>query len=349
LQDIFLILNDLLVLRKILPPEIVEKFFEPRETFNNTLSTLDTIISRFETVAACWAHAEQEGLSFSLTEFEALPGSAILVIPRRLDIPRAIDPTIRLIFERLANIWLARPNISPEDKFPQETHVIIDETPKVGCLDRLHDLLLMGRSKGVSVMLSTQDVESMQEEYGERKTDSILGQCHNTAVFALASPKTAEYCSKLLGTYEVRERPKTTDPTGMLSATGMAVKDLYHPGELHEFKSVLPAEFMQIPHPAQTGKIAGYFITGSLGSHYNEYPFAEHLLPEAAVNDLEPRDAEDQFLPESLTEEDLRRLGIDIGADSTKPGRPDSATPYDNSTDSLRYIRPITGKRPSND
>ena len=65
----------------------------------------------------------------------------------------------------------------------------------------------------------------------------------------------------------------------MRTAIRMDPKDLYHPGELREHKTVLPSEFAQIPRPAQTGMISGFFITGSLGAHCGSYPFAVCSCP----------------------------------------------------------------------
>jgi hypothetical protein len=158
LQDVFVILKDLAMLRQILPPNIIECCFTHEGCLKNTLSTLDALTSRFETIAACWAHAEKAGRTISLTQFEALSTSAILVIPRRLDIADAIDPMIRLIFERLIRLWLARPDTGflPPDCRP-ETYVILDETAKAGSLARLDDIVLM-RAKGVSVVQAAQDI-----------------------------------------------------------------------------------------------------------------------------------------------------------------------------------------------
>ena len=131
-------------------------YFKSTTSFKNILSTLDTLTSRFETVAACWARAEKAGRTISLTQFEALSTSAILVIARRLDIADAIDPTTQLIVERLIQLWLTRPEIGfmPPDSRP-ETYLILDETANAGSLARLDDLLLMGRANGVSVILSS--------------------------------------------------------------------------------------------------------------------------------------------------------------------------------------------------
>ena len=140
-----MILDDEPVLESILPRRIQRKYFEPHDTLQNTRSTLDTITSRFETLAASWFKAEQEGRSLSLDHFVSSMTPGILVIPRRLDIAYAVDPIIRLVFERLIQLWLARTDnrLLPPNQRP-DTQVILDETAKAGKLTQLDDLLLMG-------------------------------------------------------------------------------------------------------------------------------------------------------------------------------------------------------------
>jgi len=350
LQDVFMILDDLELLERLLPPQIVAKYFKPETTLKNTLSTLDTLTSRFETIAACWAKAEREGRTLSMSEFEAAATGAILVIPRRLDIADAVDPTIRLIFERLIHLWLARPDLRflPPDLRP-ETHVVLDEAAKAGALTRLDDLLLMGRAKGVSVTLAAQDVEALRQEYGDKIAAALLAQCGNTAVFALESPETRDYCASLFGTFETRERRRTFQPTDINAALTTDPKDLYQTGELIEQKTVLSSEFANLPRPADTGLISGYFITGGLGAHYASYPFAETLLPPANVPVLLPRDAADQEFPDRLTDADLKRLGIPQGkpraARAANARRtPPPQTPADAATNSLRFINRLGSK-----
>jgi hypothetical protein len=347
LQDVFMILNDLSLLRRILPDAIVAKYFQPETTLKNTLSTLDTLTSRFETVAACWAHAEREGHIMSLKEFEAARSGAILVIPRRLDIADAVDPTIRLIFERLIHLWLSRPDVrflSTEER--PETYVLLDETAKAGSLAHLDDLLLMGRAKGVSVILAAQDIEAMRQEYGQKVADSLLAQCGNTAVFALESPETCEYYASIFGTHEARERHRTAEGKHIGEVLKLHPEDLYRPGELREHKNLLASEFSNLPRPADTGQISGYFITGGMGAHTAAYPFADALTPPANVPVLVPRDASEQEFPEKLTPADLKRLGIPENGPPRPSShkRPAPTKPSQTATkDSLRFIDRITG------
>jgi type IV secretory pathway TraG/TraD family ATPase VirD4 len=350
LQDVFMILDDLELLKRILPRQILTKYFKPEATLKNTLSTLDTLTSRFETVAACWAQAEQEGRTLSLAAFEASRAGAILVIPRRHDIADAVDPTIRLVFERLIHLFLSRPDTRflPPDLRP-ETHILLDEVAKAGNLTRLDDLLLMGGAKGAYITIAGQDVEAIRQEYGQKTADSLLAQCGNTAVFTLESPETRDYCASLFGTHEIRERPVTVDPSSMQSALTMQPKDLYHPGELREHKTLLPAEFAVLSLPQITGKISGYHITGGLGAHFASYPFAHLLLPPAPDPDLVPRDKADQESPERLSEAQRRRLGLPDPhrrVPASAPPEPQPSPPPPpippSSTDSLRFIKRIT-------
>ena len=339
LQDVFMILDDEPALESILPHRIQRKYFEPHDTLQNTRSTLDTITSRFETLAASWFKAEQEGRSLSLDHFVSSMTPGILVIPRRLDIAYAVDPIIRLVFERLIQLWLARTDnrLLPPDQRP-DTQVILDETAKAGKLTQLDDLLLMGRSKGVSVTLAAQDIEGLRHEYGPRVANSLLNQCANTAIFALESPETRDYCAKLFGTYEIWQRPRTSPATSISTALSHDPKDLYQPAHLQEHKTLHPSDPTQLPRAKHTGMLSGYLITDGLGDHYESYRFAESLLPPANIPVLMPRDAEDQKLPESFTAADRLRLGIrQHTAGHAQPGSRRSG-------DSLRTIRRMNSR-----
>jgi hypothetical protein len=260
-----------------------------------------------------------------------------------------VDPTIRLIFERLTHLFLARPDVRflPDD-FRPETHVVLDEAAKAGKIARIDDLLLMGSAKGVFVTIAAQDVEATRQEYGQKIADSVLAQCGNTAVFTLESPETCEYCASLFGTHEVRERPITVHATSMQAALDMDPKDAYHPGELREHKTLLPSQFAELPLPQVTGHISGYYITGGLGAHYASYPFANLLLPPAAIPDLVPRDEADQEFPDSLSVAQRKRLGLpDAEGRRSPPAVPASAQSpavQPSPTDSLRFIKRITGQ-----
>jgi hypothetical protein len=254
-----------------------------------------------------------------------------------------VDPTIRLIFERLIHLWLSRADVRflpPEDR--PETYVLLDETAKAGHLAHLDDLLLMGRAKGVSVILAAQDIEAMRQEYGQKVADSLLAQCGNTAVFALESPETCEYFASIFGTHEARERQPTTDGKTMAEVLKPRAENLYRPGELREHKNLLASEFSNLRRPADTGLISGYFITGGLGAHTAAYPFADLLMPPANVPVLLPRDADEQEFPDRFTPADIERLGIPESVERQPPSSRKRSTlnqsPRTATTDSLRFI-----------
>jgi hypothetical protein len=95
LADVLLILNDVKLLRHIIRSSpssrhLITKYFKPESTFKNTLSTLDTLVSRYETVAACWARAEESGKAISISDW--LRSNSILVITRNQDVRQAPGP-----------------------------------------------------------------------------------------------------------------------------------------------------------------------------------------------------------------------------------------------------------------
>ena len=145
LQDAFMILESVELLERVLPRSIRHKYFKPETTLRNTLSTLDTLTSRFETLAASWAKAEAEGRTLSLRDFAASSTSAILVIPRRLDIPDAVDPTIGYLQKGARNGDLHRCRLSRVPCARRSTHSAGTDARKpeavgrTGGGDRMHE------------------------------------------------------------------------------------------------------------------------------------------------------------------------------------------------------------------
>ena len=110
-----------------------------------------------------------------------------------------------------------------------------------------------------------------------------------------------------------------------------------------------PRSSVKLFRPADTGLIAGYFITGGSGARWAAYRFAHLLLPQANVPVLLPRTAADQEFPDHLTPADLKRLGIPEGKPNNSPPPPSqppkpSQVPATATTNSLRFINRITGK-----
>jgi hypothetical protein len=301
LAVVFIILSDIDLLRAILPAHIVQKYFQPETTFKNTLSTLDTLVSRFETVAAAWEAAEREGNSISIGEWSR--SSSILVISRHHHVAQALDPANRLVFQLVAQNILGGPEA---DTFPQDRRPLIslflDELGKAGKLPALDDLLLQGRSKGVSAVLAFQSVLSIRAQYRE-EADALLGQCGNVAIFQLREPETRRWASQLFGEFEGIEEMRSRSTQGGPSNVTYT---------MHRFKrsTVLDSEFMRLTRPKDTGCLDAYYFTAGVGAYHRCFRIGTSIVPPAPGPALIPRPAEDFELREELADLEIDRLGI---------------------------------------
>jgi hypothetical protein len=283
---------------------LITKYFKPESTFKNTLSTLDTLVSRYETVAASWARAQEIGNAISLHDW--LRTSSVLVISRNQDVRQALDPTNQLLFQRLFELLLAGPEVGslPPEGRPR-TWIFLDEAAKAGELKALDDVLLQGGSKGISVILAYQDVLSMREAYGDKKADALLAQCSNTAVYHVSGDATSQWASKLFGQFEAKEEFTGGSKTW---STQRSYTESWSV-QRSRLDAVLPSEFYELGGPRETGRLNGYYITDGIGAYKASFEFADMLLPPKYVPVVR-RSASDQELPERLTPSDLERLGI---------------------------------------
>src|SRR5262249_41043116 len=112
-----------------------------------------------------------------------------------------------VIFQRLAQLLLEH---LPQDG-SEDTWIFLDELSQLGNLgDSLKSLAREGRSRGVALVLGTQDMEGLEQEYGDKTAGEIVGLCSNQAHLRLSSSKTAEKCSATIGDSEIEEVKDST-------------------------------------------------------------------------------------------------------------------------------------------
>ena len=312
LCDVLLILNDRNLLKKVLESTratrvLVDKYWEPLATFQNVLSTLDSLVSRYETVAAAWSRAAEAGRKVSLQDWAK--SSMVLVLGNDERIRPALDPMNRAIFERVVQLLIGGEELVAQGG--ARTWVFLDEAAKAGKLPGLDNLLLKGRSKGVCAVLGFQDIAAMREEYGQNAADALLGQCVNKAFLRLNSDATAEWASKQFGDYlavESLTSHSTSTSYGSGSSTSQDSTTISEQRTKRE--AVMPAEFFGLDVPSQEGGVDGYYLTACIGAYHLRYKFAPFLKRRLEIPDRLERAAEDQELEGTLGAEELTRLGL---------------------------------------
>lgn len=75
----------------------------------------------------------------------------------------------------------------------------LDELPNIGKLEQLQDVTATGRGYGIGTILIVQNITQMQEIYGEKNTESLIGNCATKICLGNCNSTTNEFFSKLCG------------------------------------------------------------------------------------------------------------------------------------------------------
>ena len=325
LEDVLVVMRNAKILQAIFERSgaqryLVDTYFRPAKTFESTMSTLDTFIGRYQTIAACWAHTDKEKRT-SLRDWaprrdrDGLGESSILLVRRDPEAESALDPMNRVLFQRLIQLLLSGPEVRECEKGKApKTWVFFDEASKAGNIKGLDDLLLQGHSKGVRVVLGFQDISAMWKEYGKDAANALVGQCEIKAILQLRSPETAEWASKLVGRYRGKERRKTTSKSRSdgPGGTSFQVGKSYTMDRV-ERDAVLYSEFYRLSRNSPEGHMEGYYQIPHVGTARLEYDFTVGLKKAAKatkVPEVVSRPRSHQYLRPRLTSQDLERLGL---------------------------------------
>ncbi|HRI12457.1 MAG TPA: type IV secretion system DNA-binding domain-containing protein [Verrucomicrobiota bacterium] len=313
LRQVLLILRDAELLKRTLEncehTSHLTQYCAHEGTFQNILSTLLTLTSPYEIIAAAW---DKAGKFVSLRRW--LEDESILVLGNDEANRVAMDTMNRLIFQRLSELILGQSEVSAPD--PRQTWLFLDEVREMGRLEGLSRLLTKGRSKGVAAVLGFQDVAGLHSVYGKDVAEEILGQCNSKVLLRLNSPGTAKWASQLFGTREVLERSKSQNRSRSCrnfgfdssASSGEAVSSGITRREV-----VLESEFLDLPEPNPDDGLDAYFlnpITGGFRDHLSGDWIGRNLIPaDPRMPDLMPRPESDQYL-RPWCEEDAALFGL---------------------------------------
>ena len=224
-------------------------FAAKNETNMSVWSTIQTKISRFETIAAGFDRAKQ---SISLHAWLKESTGSVLILRTNQAVREAIDDINAALFRRLSELILDLPDESGANDMAR-TWVFMDEVRDAGKLEGLRPLLNMGRSKRCTVVLSFQDIEGLKSVYGEHEALELTGQCGNKAILRLEGPATAEWASSLFG----EERVVVTDTSSGVQAGGGAQVSSGESTRLVDRSRVLASTFLTLPNAGLENGVKG--------------------------------------------------------------------------------------------
>lgn len=186
--------------------EIAQSILSDEKHSAGVISTLSTKLGRYEEVAALMA-SNPTTKTFSVQEFLKKPG--LLILGNDPVLKESLKPIVALVLKTLTDEMLRQ-----TDTLENRQFVILDEFRSHGKLECIHDLLNMGRSKGVSAMIGIQSVEGVVELYQQAATDDLLSQCAHKTFLRAGGPQTAEWAEKHFGKIRHMEQVVSESKSG---------------------------------------------------------------------------------------------------------------------------------------
>lgn len=260
LRDVLLVMKSKDRLRQVLMshPSTAEKvgdFLDCGDvTLGSIMATAATKLGPFESIAASWENVQRR---ISIKNW--LRSESILVLGNDERIRASLD-TINQLFVAIA----AQHTLTMSESSSRRTWFIFDEFREAGKLNGLHSLVVRGRSKGCCVVLGFQDIQGLQEVYGEKVANEIVGQCGNKAFLRMESPATAKWASECISDVEFIEVNLSQTRTNQGSSSTHSQQKVVRP-------QVMAAEFLSMPVTNQYNGLHGVYLVRSVGCYQETY------------------------------------------------------------------------------
>lgn len=115
-----------------------------------------------------------------------------------------LKPVLTLFINVFANNVLAL-----DEDLNRRIYLFLDEFTALLKLEKVVDLMKLGRSKGASVWLAFQDFQQIEKIYSREDKDTILNNAANTVILGMNEPNTAKVWSNKVGNSEILEITKS--------------------------------------------------------------------------------------------------------------------------------------------
>jgi hypothetical protein len=268
----------------------------PRERAS-ILSSIDSKISKFMEIAACWDSANKRISIRDWLDPRSSIGNAILVLGNYEPARTEIDLANQLFVDIVRKYSMAL-----SESRERLTWLFLDEFPEAGKFDGFKSLVLRGRSKRIISVIGLQDVSTLYSIYGREETDGFLPQIGNRAYLHLKSHNNARWASDSINRF---------------------APDFDAVEEGDEYRDAVPPQYFQkLPEADLTSAgLHGLYMNGHVGiweAHYSAEQLRTLLpRPEKSVPPFKLIDkARTKLKPWSR--EDAELFGVRFDADDQR-------------------------------
>ncbi|MBD2060307.1 type IV secretion system DNA-binding domain-containing protein [Oculatella sp. FACHB-28] len=301
-------------------PSAYDEFFKSKKQGQNeVLTTIQSRLQQFNSIAARWENAKE---TFTFKDW--IKDEYILVLGSDHLYQDTIKKTNTLLFRFV----VACLNNLSSDEPDRRVWIFIDEASTGARFDRLENIVGLGRSAGICVVIAFHSVAEFIKEYGESRFKLIFGTCRHKAILGLDSDS-AKIISEYIGEYEYVEQgynESTSYGKEVSSSNGTNYKRATR-------RTVMPQELMDmnLPQPGPKNGLTAYFIASDKGIHRHTYSWQE--IQERRVERIQDFSAylrvsetDPSLTLKPWSEEERKALGLPVQRESssthTPPTRP---------------------------
>ena len=274
-----------ILLRHPQTAHIVRRFLTDPKLSSDIDATLESICGEFEPLAACFERATEK-----VSIKDCIENEAVAVIGNYETCRESIQ-RLNLV---LTSIYTHRV-LSLPDYSPNRYWQFYDEVSEAGPLKHLSSFSKLARSKGGRLILTFQSLAGLQNTrlFGREGTEDMLSNFGNRFIGRVEDPTTAKWLSDYIGEQDVEQISRT-------SSFGKGASSSETRSRQNQ-RTLLPSEFMSIPHAGRQSGITGLFKLRSTVAYWDHIDgtklFDDLLLPKAeAVSGFIERESEDQYL-----------------------------------------------------
>lgn len=141
---------------------------------------------------------------FSVKEFVNDEANRFIFLSNTSKTAEAFKPLLTAFVDVFASYCLSLP-----DDSKRRIYLFLDEFGLLGKIDKVKDMVLLGRSKGISLWAATQDLNQIAHIYSQDEMLSLINSFPNFAVFAVNEPKGAKFWSEKFGQQDFFEISET--------------------------------------------------------------------------------------------------------------------------------------------
>jgi type IV secretory pathway TraG/TraD family ATPase VirD4 len=236
--------------------DLVKQYGPPGITFQNVVVRLSQATMRCEEIAAIWERTPKDR-QLSIREWIKADASILQLGGRSTR-----EPQFAVINQMLLQNACQAVLTAEESPREWKTWIFFDGIQDLPRIPRLPELLSYGRSKGIRVAFSAQDIEAISRIYGNDPGNEIMNSCSNHSILRLDDSMTAEWASQLTS------KMTTFEYLPMNGALQFADVDV-----IRDFKTdpsfrprpcYMPSEFMGFPL-SENGRVVGCHMIQALG------------------------------------------------------------------------------------